>query len=167
MKNLESPKDFVAEGGRYLCFTLGSDKFAIPLAQIKQVIGNVKTTPIPHAPQHFKGIIDLRGQIISIIDLRLKFKTTKAANDEQNEKTIIIVEFEDLQLGVLVDSVDMVTTFEGKDLSPPPNVDSKGSANFISAVAKSDKNLTLIVNLQLALSAEDQKTLRSPNVRSA
>jgi purine-binding chemotaxis protein CheW len=148
-----------ANGGRFLCFTLGKEKFAIPLLQVKEVLGNVETTAIPQAPPHFKGIMNLRGQVISVIDLRTKLKIGKP--DITPETTIIIMDFAPLCLGVIVDSVDRVAMFESKELSEPPDTDSSMKADFITGVARTENCLTLILDLKSMLNTNDYKVIKA------
>lgn len=144
---------------RFLCFTLGKEKFAIPLLQVKEVLGNVETTAIPQAPPHFKGIMNLRGQVISVIDLRTKLKIGKP--DITPETTIIIMDFAPLCLGVIVDSVDSVAMYESKDLSEPPDTDSSMKADYITGVARSENSLTLILDLKAMLNTNDFKVIKN------
>lgn len=159
MSDIAHATSTLAAGGRYLCFSLGKEKFAIPLLQVKEVIGNIETTPIPQAPPHFKGIMNLRGQVISVIDLRAKLKLGKP--DSTTETTIIILDFDALSLGVIVDSVDSVVAYEGKDLSAPPDMELAGRTNYVIGVARSEKSLTLILDLKAVLNAEDFKAMSS------
>ncbi len=158
MSEVTSLRD-TANGGRFLCFTLGKEKFAIPLLQVKEVLGNVETTAIPQAPPHFKGIMNLRGQVISVIDLRTKLKIGKP--DVTPETTIIIMDFAPLCLGVIVDSVDRVAMFESKELSEPPDTDSSMKADFITGVARTDNSLTLILDLKSMLNTNDYKVIKA------
>jgi len=87
------------QGQRYLAFSLGKEQYAIPLLQVKEVIGQTETTPMPYAPAHFKGIMNLRGQVISVIDLRLKFKME--AKESEGQTAIIILDLSPLSLGVV------------------------------------------------------------------
>jgi purine-binding chemotaxis protein CheW len=143
--------------GRYLCFSLDQKKFAIPLLDVKEVIGNIGTTTIPQAPEYFKGIINLRGQMISIIDLKAKLKIGKGAAN--SESTIIILDLPPLSIGVIVDSADCVAAYTEGDLNHTPDLDPAIQADFITGVASKDSSLTLILDLKAALNAEDYKTM--------
>ena len=151
--------------GKFLCFTLGKEKFAIPLLQVKEVLGNVETTSIPQAPPHFKGIMNLRGQVISVVDLRIKLKIGKP--DITPETTIIIMDFAPLSLGVIVDSVDCVAMYEAKDISEPPDTDSTIKSDFITGVARADKALTLILDLKAMLNTNDYKVMKTSSAKAA
>ncbi len=145
--------------GRFLCFSLGKDKYAIPLLQVKEVIGNAETTALPQAPAHFKGIMNLRGQVISVIDLRTKLKLPKPGS--AHESTIIILDFGALSLGVEVDSVDCVTAYTEKEVSPSPDTESSIKADYITGVARTENSLTLILDLKKVLNAEDYHALKN------
>lgn len=151
--------------GRFLCFSLGKEKYAIPLLEVKEVIANVETTAIPQAPVHFKGITNLRGQVISIIDLRLKLKSGKS--EPGQETTIVILDFAPLSLGVIVDSVDSVVVFEQENISPAPDTDSSMKVEFIKGVARNENSLTLILDLKAALDTEDYKVMKNSLSRAA
>ena len=152
-------------GGRFLCFSLGKDKFAIPLLQVKEVIAYVETTSIPQAPNYFKGIMNLRGQVISIIDLRLKLKCGKP--DQTSETTIVILDLAPLSLGVVVDTVDSVMEFEGKDISDTPDTDSSLKISYITGVARTEGHLTLLLDLKAALNADDFKAMKTAGPKAA
>ncbi len=151
--------------GRYLCFSLGKEKFAMPLLQVKEVIANTETTNIPQAPPYFKGIMNLRGQVLSIIDLRSKLKVGKP--DVNGETTIVILDVSGLFLGVIVDSVDSVTTFEESSISEPPTHDTAVKADYIVGVARHEKNLTLLIDLKKVLNTDDMKTMKSQQQKAA
>lgn len=153
------------KGGRYLCFSLGKEKFAIPLLQVKEVIANTETTNIPQAPAYFKGIMNLRGQVISVIDLRSKLKVGKA--ETTAETTIVILDVNSLSLGVIVDSVNSVTAYDTEMISDPPDHDSSLKTDYIVGVAREKEHLTLILDLQKALNTDDMKTLRQNSQKAA
>lgn len=101
------------EVNRYLNFSLGEEEFAIPLLSVKEVIAVPETTPIPHTPPHFLGIMNLRGQVISVIDLRKKF----SINTKNTEETsVIILDLKNHFLGVVVDSVTSVLAIKNSDI---------------------------------------------------
>lgn len=144
---------------RFLCFSLGKEKFAMPLLQVKEVIANTETTNIPQAASHFRGIMNLRGQVISVIDLRLKLKVGKP--DITPETTIVILDVSGLSLGVIVDSVNSVTSFDNSMISEPPVHDTGTKTDYIFGVARHEKELTLLIDLKKVLNTEDLKTLKN------
>lgn len=156
---VESLSQGIAKEGdssRFLCFTIGSDNYAIPLLHVKEVIANLETTPVPEAPNYFRGLMNLRGLVVSIIDLRLKLKAK--GQEKGKETTIIILNFSPLALGVVVDSVDAVVSYENKDISPAPDTDFGKDIQYLTGVARNENSLTLILDLQKALNADKYLT---------
>lgn len=151
--------------GKYLCFSIGKEEFAMPLLQVKEVIANVDTTSIPQAQSHFKGIMNLRGQIITVIDLRTKLKLGKA--DYTNETAIVIMDLDGFTLGMVVDAVNAVMTFESSMLSEPPQVSSGVNLDYILGVAKLSNKLTLLIDLHKVLNVEDLITAKNQLKKAA
>lgn len=148
---------------RYLIFSLVDEEYSIPLLDVREVIALTEATPIPYAPAYFKGLINLRGQIISIIDLRTKLNLTKAAYGP--EASIILLNLEDLSLGVIVDSVNCVLTFRPEEMSPAPAIGGKESC--IKSVARKDKRLILNLDIEATLNFTDKKMISSQNLKAA
>lgn len=145
---------------RYLAFNLRAEQYAIPLLEVKEVIGMTEPTAVPQTPAYFKGIINLRGQVISVIDLRSKLQLTKAA--EGPETSIIILDLEPLCLGVIVDSINSVLALSPDEISAPPDgTDMKNS--YLTGVARKDNRLTLILNIRATLNIQDLNLLNQNN----
>ena len=149
---------------RYLAFSLRAEQYAIPLLQVKEVIGMTDPTPIPQVPSYFKGIINLRGQVISVIDLRTKLQLSTSTDG--SETSIIILDLESLCLGVIVDSINCVLALEPNDISAPPDgTDAKDQ--FLTGVARKDNRLTLLLDIKATLNIQDMNLLQSKNKQSA
>lgn len=146
---------------RYLAFSLCEEQYAIPLLEVKEVIAMTEATPIPYAPPYFKGIINLRGQVISVIDLRSKLKLTKS--DPKSETSIIILDLAPLCLGVIVDSINSVLALSPEEMSPAPDMESSHPEQYLTGVARKDNRLTLLLDIRSTLSVEDLKSLKSQN----
>lgn len=150
---------------KYICFGLGQEEFGIPLLSVKEVLAIPEITPIPQTPPHFLGIINLRGNVISIMDLRAKFGI-KATSAE--ETTVIILDFGDYQLGVVVDRVDSVLSLDADQISNKPHIESSKSTDYISGVYRHEQKLILILDIAKALSVEDRKIAsRKANEKAA
>lgn len=146
----------MSEASRYLCFNLGTEEFAIPLLTVKEVIGIPETTPIPQSPPYFAGIMNLRGQVISIMDLRVKLgiKTTKS-----EETSVIILDLGDSFLGMMVDQVNSVQLIPAGDISPKPTVDNGKAHDYINGVYRKQDHLILVLDIAKALSIQDKNQL--------
>lgn len=149
--------DSTTEASRFLIFSLCGEQYAVPLLKVKEVIALTETTPVPYSPSHFKGIMNLRGQVISVIDLRLKLKMPKG--DTSSETAIIILDLSPLSLGIIVDSVESVLAVNRSEIQPPPDVGSSNTA-YIRGVAKKDKKLILLLDIERTLSVEDLKAMK-------
>lgn len=151
------------QGGKrnkHLIFELDNMVFGIPLSQVKEIIGMANITAIPDAPGFFRGIINLRGQVISVIDLKTKLAVGK--RDSSSKKPcIIICEFGDIMLGSIVDDVVEVHGFEECDIEHSVDIQSSVSREYITGVAK-DKNrgLILLLDVGKVLNVQELETLR-------
>ncbi|HAR43141.1 MAG TPA: chemotaxis protein CheW [Bdellovibrionales bacterium] len=153
-----------SQSQRYLNFGLGPEEYAISLQAVKEVIAVPEITPVPYTPSHFLGIMNLRGQVISVIDLRLKF-AIKA--DSTPETAVIIVDLKDHSLGMIVSSVNSVLALDEADVSPKPEIHSSKNTDYITGVAKKDKKLVLLLDIAKALSAEEHAAINRATAQPA
>jgi purine-binding chemotaxis protein CheW len=137
---------------RYLSFSLGEEEYGIQLLSVKEVIAMPEITPIPFSPPHFKGIMNLRGQVISVLDLRQKFNIKPSAH---SEVAVVICEIAPICLGVIVDAVNSVLTPLDSELSGPPDVQSANAKDYITAVYRKEKRLVLLLDIAKTLNAQD------------
>ena len=138
---------------RFLCFTLGTDDFAMPLLSVREVIGLPELTPIPQAPSYFLGMMNLRGQVISVIDLRVKLGIK---GNKGSETSVIIIDLGEHFLGLVVDSVNSVISPTKDEISPPPDLSRTPASEFVDAVYRKDNKLVLILDIIRVLSKEDK-----------
>lgn len=149
---------------RFLCFTLGKEEYSIPLLSIKEVIGLPEVTPIPQSPSHFMGIMNLRGQVISVMDLRQKL-SIKSPNTE--ETSVIILDLGDYNLGVVVDKVNSVQMLNQEDISEKPIVENNKAHDYITGVFRKEDKLILLLDIAKALSVEDRTTVSKNSKKAA
>lgn len=138
---------------RYLCFRIANDEFAMPLLSVKQVIGMPEVTPVPQVPSYFVGIMNLRGQVISVIDLRQKLGIK--ATDNQ-DKSVIIFDLDSHSIGLVVDEVHSVLSPEQNHMSPPPDLGRTPASDYITAVYRREDRLILVMDMMRVLSKEDR-----------
>src|SRR5574344_3063666 len=123
---------------KLLTFSLGEEGYGVSILKVKEIIGMMDITPVPKTPEFIKGVINLRGKIIPVMDLRLKFGMQEK---EYNERTCIIVVEINLNgnerlLGVVVDMVSEVVTMNSDQIEPPPEYGSNNNTNFILGIGK-------------------------------
>lgn len=145
----------VLSSNRFLEFDLGAESFAVPLLTVKEVIPVPDTTPMPNAGDHFVGIMNLRGQIISVIDLRKKMKVKK--KEVGLEEAVVIVEMQGVSIGLIVDSINKVLTITSGDVSPVPELKSQINARFIQGVYRGPDKLTVLIDIESILNIQEIK----------
>lgn len=142
---------------RYMSFSLGKEEYAIPLLSVKEVLGMPEVTPVPQTPTYFLGIMNLRGQVISVMDLRLKLGIKPK---DSAETVVVICQIGELVVGITVDSVNSVINPGEGEISPAPEVEATKNARFVSAVYRKGTDLVLLLDVGKALSLEDFKVLQ-------
>lgn len=142
---------------RFIGFNLGEEEYAFPLLAIKEVIGIPETTPIPQSPNYFLGLMNLRGSVIPVIDLRVKLGI-KGKNN--NETAVIICDLQESSVGVVVDSINSVLSPEKEDLSPPPQFQGSKAGEFVTNVYRKGSRLVLMLDMWRVLSQDDKRVLQ-------
>jgi purine-binding chemotaxis protein CheW len=148
---------------RYMCFQLGHDEFAIPLLQVREVIAPPKFTPIPYTPSYFVGMMNLRGQVLSIIDIRTKLGIK--GNTQNGEESVIILDLGHVQLGIVVDSIQRVLSLAPDDLSPAPQGEKQ--SEYVTHVYRDGNEMTLLVDIVKILNSQDLQILKAPSSKAA
>lgn len=152
-----------AKADRYLCFDLGTEQFAMPLLMVREVVALPEITIIPQMPSHFLGIINLRGSVISVMDLRVRMGIEKKLNEET---AVVILDLGDLQLGVVVDRVSSVANLQEDEILAKPHLENGRANDSITGVWQKENKLILLINVAKALSLED-KALAADAARKA
>ena len=149
---------------RYLAFSLNQEEYAVPLLDVREVIAMPEITKVPYTLSHFLGITNLRGTLISVIDLRIKLQMRKA--EISPETAIVILDLSPFSLGVVVDSVNSVLSLTTDQISPPPDVDAEASSDPVAGVARLDHKLVLILDIKKVLNPQDLSALSRPAIQS-
>jgi purine-binding chemotaxis protein CheW len=154
--NVTKMKRTNAELSRFIEFSLGKEDYAIPLLMVREVISMPDTTPIPKSPPHFLGIMNLRGQVISVVDLRKKLKVEAK---EDKEEAVIIVDIGGMNIGIVVDSINKVLAFSSDEVSEMPEIEHQINTHFIFGVYKKEKSLTVLLDIAKVLDLKDMETM--------
>ncbi|MEO0335420.1 MAG: chemotaxis protein CheW [Pseudomonadota bacterium] len=147
------------DDGKYMEFSLGSENYAVPLLRVREVISIPSVTPIPRAPAYFHGIMNLRGQIISVMDLRKKLGVQPG--EELAEESVIILSYAEFHLGIIVDSINRVLQAEGEEIKEVPVAKAASKADYIEGVIKKENDLIIKLNVEKALSIQDLECIRA------
>jgi len=150
-------QDNLSRINSYLSFKLGDEEFAAHVGKVLNILEMTKITEVPKAPVYMKGVINLRGTVLPVIDTRIKFGMSPT---EYTTNTCIIVldidvDGENIQVGALVDAVQAVLEIEKGQIMPPPSIGSKYKSEFIEGVANIDEKFIMILDMDAVFSTED------------
>jgi purine-binding chemotaxis protein CheW len=149
-------------GTQYLTFLLDGKLFAFDVLKTREVLSLIPITPIPGTPAYMTGVLNLRGSVVPVMDLRKKFGLAESKYTENT--SIVIVEAsagsETVVVGALVDAVKGVKRFEDSELEPPPKVGMRFNLDLIHAIGKTENDFVLILNVDKVLSDEDLSTAK-------
>ena len=145
--------------GKYLTFKLGGEKYGVPITLVKEIIGMLDITPVPQTPKHVKGVVNLRGKIIPVIDLSIRLGIGE--REYTRETCIIVLELQELMMGVIVDSVDEVVDFELDPLQHPPQLGLSLDSQFIMAMAKAEDDVVILMDIEKMLKTKETELLKS------
>lgn len=143
---------FVIESSEQtVVFTLGDESYCIDIFRVNEIIRLREITPIPGSPSHIKGLVNLRGKTIPVIDLRLRLGLPQVS--ESDDSRIIVVETEQGNMGIIVDSVREVFTVQPEIVDQAPTLIANIDTDFVRGVAKRGTSLVTMLNLDLAIAA--------------
>ncbi len=158
----ETHKNTRAAKGTYLTFHLENELYAIEISMVKEIIALMKTTKVPKMPSYIKGVMNLRGIIIPVIDLRLKFQMQEV--EPQMHTAIIIIQILSSNIGFIVDRVEEVLSIDNESLTEPPKFGTKVETEFIKAMAQVNKNVIMLLDLEKILDEDDINWIDSLNL---
>jgi len=142
--------------GKYLTFQLGNEIYGLEILKVREIIGLMDVTPVPRTPSHIRGVINLRGKIIPVIDLRSKFAMEKTADTEQTCIIVVDLVTADVtsQMGILVDAVSEVLNIADESIEPTPSFGGEVTATFIRGMAKTNGKVAILLNVEKVLSTD-------------
>jgi len=161
--NETSRKDTEGREGKYLTFSMLNEEYGISILKIKEIIGMMHVTSVPQTPEFVKGVINLRGKVIPVVDLRLRFDMD--AIDYTERTCIIVVEIDNqagiLLIGIVVDSVSEVLNIKGEDIEDTPAFGKGLDADFILGMAKMEGGVKTLLDIDKVLNNEDLAPLQN------
>lgn len=153
----------ITETRQYLTFKLGNEVFATDVAKVREVLDLTPITAIPRTPAFMAGVINLRGSVVPVVDLRLCFEMSKT--ESTRNTCIVVVEVvldgEPLVIGALADSVEEVIDLEPEQIQPAPRIGTKIRTDFIKGMGKRDAQFIMILDIDKVFSAEEMTVMRN------
>lgn len=143
--------------GKYLTFFTDGQLYGVPIADVVQIVGIQTITEVPEFPHYAKGIINLRGSIIPVIDIRLRLGKMEREYDERT--CIIVTKIRESVMGFIVDAVDAVTNIDAEQIAPPPAISGLAGDAYLTGVAKHQGKVVLLMNTAKILSDDTLTTM--------
>jgi purine-binding chemotaxis protein CheW len=138
-------------------FSIGEEEFGVDILKVQEIIRTMEITKVPRAPEFVEGVINLRGKVIPIVDLRKRFGLETRDHDKHTR--IIVIEINQMIVGFVVDSVSEVLRIPANTVEPPPPVVSGLESDYISGVGKLQDRLLILLDLNRLLSGEEKDAL--------
>jgi len=139
----------LAKEGKYLTFTLGSEDYGLEILKVREIIRMMNITAVPQVPAYVKGVINLRGKVIPVIDLRLKFQMP--ALETSAETCIIIINIKDALIGIIIDKVKEVLNISQENIEMVPNFGSNVHTDYILGIGKINNSIKVLLNIDKVL----------------
>jgi len=155
--------DMTIKTGKYLTFSLESEEYGIGILKVKEIIGMLPITSVPRTPEFVKGVINLRGKVIPVIDLRSKFDMKSIS---YNDRTcIIVVEIDASEstvlIGIVVDTVSEVLNIKEDEIEETPAFGTKLDTRYILGMAKQDGGVKILLNIDKVLSSDEMAAIQN------
>jgi purine-binding chemotaxis protein CheW len=140
-------------GGKYLTFFLSEEEYGIEILKVHEIIGQHPITRVPQTQKYLKGVINLRGKVIPIVNARLKFGM--AAVEDTNETCIIVVNIRGTEVGIVVDRVSEVVDIANEDTEPAPSFGTGCNTDYILGIGKVQNRVMILLNIDRVLLASE------------
>jgi len=140
-------------GGEFLSFTLGNEHYGVDILKVQEIRGYDSVTRVPDAPDYIKGVINLRGTIVPVIDLRLKLRLDEARYDAFT--VMIVLNVDDRVVGIVVDSVSDVIPLNADQIRPTPEFGAAVDTRFISGIGTQDDRMLILLDIETLLDTAD------------
>ncbi len=150
--------------GKYLTFFLGGETYGIPVLKVREIISLLPITPVPQAPAYMKGVINLRGKVIPVVDLRTKFSLPEV--EPTSNTCIVVVQVQGLEaqiklIGTIVDTVEEVANITASDIEPTPDFGGAISVQYIRGMAKIKGSVKSLLDIDKIIAAETIERMSS------
>ena len=153
LDTLSNQISFATDGGQYLTFRLGDEEYGVEILKVQEIKGYSTVTPIPNTPAYLKGVMNLRGTIVPVVDLRTKFSMEEAT---YNQFTVIIVVTVGAKvMGLIVDAVSDVLNIPKDDIQPTPDFGGQVDARYINGMAKASDKLVVLLDIDRVMGGVD------------
>lgn len=152
------------QGGKYLTFKLDQEEYGLEILRVREIIGLMRITAVPQMPHYVKGVINLRGKVIPVVDLRLKFGFPEI---EPTEQSCVIVVDVGREIGIIVDTVSEVLSIAESNVDPAPPMGEGADTSFILGMGKVGDSVKILLDIGRVLSGDDAALAEAMATRMA
>jgi purine-binding chemotaxis protein CheW len=151
----------IVDTNKYLTFQLNKEIYGLEILKVREIIGMMEVTAVPKTPDFIKGVINLRGTVIPIVDLRLKFDMEETEYDEQTCIIVVSVkiEDEDVLIGIIVDTVSEVMDIPTESIEPKPEFGGEVDTEYILGMGKMDEKVIILLDIDKVLNIKELAAL--------
>lgn len=161
--------DIIEASQQYVTFSLGEESFGVEVTRTREILGLTPVTKVPQTPEYLLGVINLRGQVVPVVDMRLKLGLP--ANLETEDTCIIVVEVqvdgESIIVGALVDAVREVLEIRSDQIEPPPRLGTRLNTEFIKGMVKVDETFLILLDIDRVFTADELVLLQDNTDQSS
>jgi purine-binding chemotaxis protein CheW len=155
-----SPSSVVDKGGKYLTFFLAGEEYGLQILKVREIIGVMPITKVPRTPSCTRGVINLRGKVIPVVDLRLKFGMESIPQTE--ETCIVVVSAGGIAMGIIVDKVSEVLDIASVDIEEAPSFGADVRTDYILGIGKTQGRVRILLDIEMVLSTSETISLQTP-----
>lgn len=157
----QAVKAMTIKTGKYLTFTLNEEEYGIGILKVKEIIGMMSITSVPRTPEFVKGVINLRGKVIPVMDLRLKFSMGEIPYTDRTCIIVVEIDSQDstVLIGIVVDAVSEVLNITENEIEEAPTFGSKLDTDYILGMAKMEGGVKILLDIDKVLSAKELEAL--------
>ncbi len=145
--------------GRYLTFAIENEEYGIEISDVTEIIGIQTITDLPDTPYYIKGVINLRGKVVPVIDVRLRFHFEERGYDDRT--CIVVVNINNSSIGLIVDTVSEVIDIPREDVDPPPQITKDSESRYIAGLGKFENKVKILLDTKKLLFNEELQSLQS------
>ena len=156
-------KKITEQEGKYLAFILNNETYGIEILRVREIIGLMDVTTVPQTPEYMKGVINLRGKVIPVIDLRLKFSMQE--KEHTDETCVIVVEVNNTSIGIIVDSVSEVLEITRGEIEESPHFGQDIDTSYIMGLGKVKEKIVILLDIEEILSSEELDMVNQRTVK--
>ncbi len=154
---VDAVKTAETRAGKYLTFGLANEEYGLEILKVREINGMMDITAVPKTPNFVKGVINLRGKVIPVLDLRLKFGMSEAEHTDAT--CIIVVDVGGIEIGIIVDRVSEVLDIAGENIEDPPSFGTSNDVEFILGMGKVGSRVTILLDINKVLDSKDVSTV--------